>query len=58
MNMKNLEEFRSELTTLINRFNIDSVMETPDYMLADHLVLTMMNLEATIKARTHWFPND
>ena len=58
MNMKNLEQFRSELTSLINRLNLDNDMETPDYMVADHLVLTMMNLEATIKARSHWFPND
>lgn len=58
MNMNNLEQFTNELTALINRFNLDNDLETPDYMVADHLVLSMMNLEATIKARSHWFPNE
>jgi hypothetical protein len=58
MNMNNLEEFRSELVNLINRYHIDTDLETPDYMISDHLILTLMNLEATIKARTHWFPHD
>lgn len=58
MNMNNLEQFRSELVTLINRLNIDNDMKTPDYMVADHIVLSILNLEATIKARSHWFTND
>jgi hypothetical protein len=52
--MENLEQFRSELTNLVKQFNVDTELETPDYMVSDHMMLCLLNLEATLKARKHW----
>lgn len=49
-----MEDFKSELTTLINKHSIDSILETPDFIIADHLIEYIEALRATLKARDIW----
>lgn len=43
------DQFKGHLQELINRYNIDDVYKTPDWILADHI---MANLEVLDKTNT------
>jgi len=45
------QEFREELTSLINGCCLESGSDTPDYVLADYLVECLRNFNKTIKLR-------
>lgn len=43
--------FERELTDLLNRHSIDNMLNTPDYILAGHLVKYLNNLNQTLTLR-------
>lgn len=50
-----LSDFEKELTALINRHSQENGSNTPDYMLAGFLVLSLQNFDRTVMARTAWY---
>ena len=49
-----LEAFRVELGALINRHSLENRSDTPDWILAEHLVECLRTFEATSNARRTW----
>lgn len=49
------EEFRRELSTLINRHSVERGSDTPDFILADFLCGCIMGWNAAIRARDKWW---
>ncbi len=49
-----LEAFRVELAALINRHSLENRSDTPDWILAEHLVECLRSYEATSNARRTW----
>ena len=43
------EDFRKELASLLNRYGIDSGMNTPDYVLAEFIIRSLYALDSTTK---------
>lgn len=50
------EEFRSSLSHLINRYGIDSDMNTPDFVIANFILAHLKNLKEYIDWR-EWDEN-
>lgn len=48
------DAFHLELQNLINRYSIDSVLNTPDFILADYVTDTLWHLGLMLKARDDW----
>lgn len=46
-----LEEFES----VINRKGVDNLADTPDFILAEHLIGCLERYVDTVKARDRWF---
>ncbi len=46
--------FRDELETLINKHSIDNDLETPDHILADHVIRQLRTLKRTVSTRERW----
>ncbi len=46
--------FKQELTQLINKYNHESVSNTPDFILAEYLYNCLFLLDSTIIARIEW----
>jgi hypothetical protein len=53
----NLESFRKELTTLINRYSLEGVEggNVPDYILADVMVNALLSFNMNHKAVCKWY---
>lgn len=49
-----IEAFKKELTVLINRYCLDSMTNTPDFLLADHLIRTIEIYDHTAKKNKAW----
>jgi hypothetical protein len=43
------EEFRKELESLLNRYNIDDNMNTPDYVLAEFIIRCLYAFDVKTK---------
>ena len=52
------EEFRKELTVLINKYGLENACDTPDYILADLLVGAYDNYSLHVTRRDNWFGFD
>lgn len=48
-------EFIKELTSLINRYNRESISNTPDFILAEYLMACLDNFDVITNIRTVWF---
>jgi len=49
------QNFKDELTTLINKYSMENGSDTPDYMLADYMMMSLMNFHYVTKRRTNWY---
>lgn len=47
-------EFQTELASLLNRFGKDDECNTPDYILANHLLHTINNLKKVNELNRAW----
>lgn len=54
---QNLVAFESELTQLINKYCLENLSDTPDYILARHLVGCLYIFNSSIGSREDWFEN-
>jgi len=52
---KNLEDFESELTHLINCHSLENLSNTPDFILARYLMECMRNFNITTNDRNTWY---
>lgn len=50
----NYEIFKKELTQLMNRYNIDTITNIPDFVLADYLHNCIVNLATATQIRDNW----
>lgn len=46
--------FEQELSSLLNKHSWDSKTNVPDFLLADHLILHLRNLQHLDKANKEW----
>lgn len=44
----------NELTTLLNKYSLDAKLNTPDFLLAEYLVVHLDSLATTLKHRDQW----
>jgi len=49
------ENLRVELTGIINRFSLDTVSSTPDFILADYLLACLDAYNKTANSRNSWY---
>lgn len=47
--------FRSELTSLINKYSLENTSNTPDYILADFLMSCLEAFDDATYARSEWY---
>lgn len=47
-------DFKKQLTSLINRYGYDSACETPDYILAEYLEKCLVNFSAAMTMNINW----
>lgn len=52
------DEFKKELTELVNKHSMENGSDTPDFILARFLKGCLELFNKTIKARQHWYSND
>lgn len=45
----------SEVATVVNRNSIENASDTPDFILAEYLVVCLEGYEAALKRRKVWF---
>ena len=50
-----MDEFRKELTGLVNKHGLDNACGTPDFILAIFLTNILASLEVAMKSREDWF---
>lgn len=50
--------FRKDLQNLINIHSIENGSNTPDFILADYLMMCLSNFEKTVKVREKWYGRD
>jgi len=50
-----INEFKDELTCLINKHGIDVEISTPDYIVAEHLMESIKVYNQATKERDKWF---
>jgi len=53
--MKNESAFRTELQSLINRHSVENGSNTPDFLLAEHLVQQLNTWDQYVTRREQWF---
>jgi hypothetical protein len=46
--------FAGELTKLLNKYSVDNALNTPDFILANHVVRCLMVYKATKEENDHW----
>lgn len=49
------DDFKTELTNLINRYSIENQSDTPDYMIAEYLIGCLENYNKTLNKREKWY---
>lgn len=52
------EDFLKELSSLINKANLEPVSDTPDYILAEYLWDCLVSYRNVINKRDEWFGVD
>jgi len=54
-NQRNLDNFETELTRLINKYSLENIANIPDFILAKHLVLALTALSMSTINRDVWY---
>ena len=49
-----MDEFKTELTQLMNKHGWDTITNIPDFILAENVVEYLLNLEKTLKDTIAW----
>jgi len=52
-----MENFENELRALVNKYNWDTSLDIPDYIIAAYLVSSLNNLKITLDTATNWKDN-
>lgn len=50
-----MSEFREELVNLINRHSMENGSNTPDFILANYLMLQIESFDTTVNRREEWY---
>lgn len=50
-----IQAFEKDLTALINTYSLENRTNTPDYILAKYLVMTLVCLDHAIGVRDIWY---
>ena len=53
--MVNETAFRTELESLINRYNMEAGSDTPDFLLAEFLVCQLRTWDQYVTRREQWY---
>lgn len=54
-NLQKLLEFRKELEQLINKYSLENLSDTPDFILAEYLVYCFESANWIINRRKQWY---
>ena len=52
------EAFARELTQLINRYSLELGSDTPDFILAEHLIRSLELFHLSTNVRRNWYFDD
>jgi hypothetical protein len=52
------EAFARELKKLINKYSLEGVSDTPDFILAEHLLRSLELFHQTTNVRKSWYSDD
>jgi len=52
--MKNADQFKAELTQLINRHSMENGANIPDFLIANYLVECLRNLNFLVNENNTW----
>ena len=55
MRISSMSKFEIELESLINKHSLENESNTPDFILAQYLVLCLMAFNKTSLAREKWY---
>ena len=50
-----MDTFKQELTDLLNRHSKENESDTPDFMLAEYLIMCLNAYEVTLNDRRDWY---
>lgn len=50
-----IARFKEDLSVLINKHSMENISDTPDFMLADFMVESMLVYGKTMKKRDKWY---
>lgn len=50
--------FREEIQSVINRFSRENVSDTPDFILAEFLMDSLLSFDKAVAARTKWYGHE
>lgn len=53
--VKRLNDFKRDMTDLINRYSMEAGSNTPDFILAEHVVHSIREFNATTRLRDAWY---
>lgn len=53
--MEKQEQFKTELTSLLNRYSKENGSNTPDFILAEYLICCLENYNTTLQSREKWY---
>lgn len=53
--MERQEQFKTELTSLLNRYSKENGSNTPDFMLALYLIQCLDTFDTIVEAREKWY---
>jgi hypothetical protein len=56
--MTNIEEFKKELISLVNKYSIENRSNTPDYLIADYLFHCLLAFETATNRRDKWYGDE
>ena len=52
---KKIENFKHDLAKLINLYSLESVSNTPDFIIAEYLTNTLIEFDKLMQSRDNWY---
>lgn len=52
---KKIENFKRDLARLINLYSLESVSNTPDFIIAEYLTNTLLEFDKLMQSRDNWY---
>ena len=52
---KKIENFKRDLAKLINLYSLESVSNTPDFIIAEYLTNTLLEFDKLMQSRDNWY---